>query len=55
MRSRGARWLAEAGFRVVAAVPDLPLMVVVDQRVTWWTFIPEHRPGTPAELGAVDY
>lgn len=47
-----SRWLTGAGMRVVRAVADLQQPVIVDDRpVTWWTLIPKHRPGQPAELG----
>ncbi|MEC3979295.1 phosphotransferase family protein [Amycolatopsis sp. H20-H5] len=50
-----SHWLtAEAGIRVVQAVPGLPQPVVIEDRpVTWWTLIPKHRSGSPAELGTL--
>jgi hypothetical protein len=47
-----SRWLAEAGLPVVTALDGVrqPTMVG-DWPVTWWRLLPEHRPGTPAELG----
>ncbi len=49
-----SRWLTQCGLTVVQAVADVPQPIVVgDRPVTWWRLLPEHRPATPAELGAV--
>jgi aminoglycoside phosphotransferase len=51
---RVSRWLNSSGIPTVEAVSELPQPIVVDGRpVTWWHFIPDHRPATPAELGAM--
>ncbi|MGY1929522.1 phosphotransferase enzyme family protein [Nocardia gipuzkoensis] len=51
---RVSRWLNSSGIPTVEAVSELPQPIVVDDRpVTWWHLIPEHRPATPAELGAM--
>jgi Ser/Thr protein kinase RdoA (MazF antagonist) len=51
---RASHWLAEAGISVVRALDDLDQPTVVgDRPVTWWVRLPDHRPATPAELGAV--
>lgn len=51
---RIARWLSDHGIAVTQPLPDVrqPTMVG-DRPVTWWLALPSHRPGTPAELGAV--
>ncbi|MBB4675278.1 phosphotransferase family protein [Crossiella cryophila] len=50
---RTARWLAAQGIPVVR-VADLEQPILVGEHVvTWWAKLPEHRPATPAELGAV--
>ncbi|MEV4129186.1 aminoglycoside phosphotransferase family protein [Nocardia sp. NPDC049707] len=50
---RVSKWLNGSGIPTVAAVSELPQPIVVDDRpVTWWHLIPDHRPATPAELGA---
>lgn len=51
---RIARWLYDHGIAVTHPLPDVrqPTMVS-DRPVTWWFALPPHRPGTPAELGAV--
>lgn len=51
---RVSRWLNSSGIPTVEAVSELPQPIVADDRpVTWWHLIPEHRPATPAELGAM--
>lgn len=51
---RVARWLADVGLPVIQLFPDISQPTVVQDRpVTWWVLLPEHRPATPAELGAV--
>jgi aminoglycoside phosphotransferase (APT) family kinase protein len=51
---RVSRWLTEVDLPVVQLLPDVPQPTVVEDRpVTWWVLLPEHRPATPAELGAV--
>lgn len=50
---RVSRWLNASGILAVEAVTTLPQPIVVEDRpVTWWHLIPDHRPATPAELGA---
>ncbi|MFJ9782589.1 phosphotransferase family protein [Amycolatopsis sp. NPDC101161] len=49
-----SQWLTECGLTVVRAIDAVTQPVVVNERpVTWWKLLPEHRPATPAELGAV--
>jgi hypothetical protein len=49
-----SRWLTDSGIPVVQTLTDTPQPVVVNGRpVTWWRWLPAHRPATPAELGAV--
>ncbi|WP_026197874.1 phosphotransferase family protein [Sciscionella marina] len=49
-----ARWLSGAGLAVVRALDDVPQPTMVGTRpVTWWEQLPEHRPATTEELGAV--
>lgn len=49
-----ARWLAESGMAVVTALDGVPQPTMVGTRpVTWWEQLPQHRPATPGELGAV--
>ncbi|WP_280483891.1 aminoglycoside phosphotransferase family protein [Nocardia farcinica] len=49
-----SQWLNSSGIPTVEAVSELPQPIVVDDRpVTWWHLIPDHRPATPAELGAM--
>lgn len=49
-----SQWPTKAGLPVVQALGAFPQPVVINGRpVTWWTQLPEHRPATPAELGAV--
>ncbi|WP_159929006.1 MULTISPECIES: phosphotransferase enzyme family protein [Nocardia] len=51
---RVSRWLNSSGIPTVEAVSELLQPIVVDDRpVTWWHLIPDHRPATPAELGAM--
>jgi aminoglycoside phosphotransferase (APT) family kinase protein len=51
---RVSRWLADLGVSVTRVVSGLTQPVMVDDRpITWWVLLPEHRPGTPAELGEV--
>lgn len=51
---RVSQWLNSSGIPTVEAASELPQPIVVDDRpVTWWHLIPDHRPATPAELGAV--
>ncbi|WP_280447105.1 phosphotransferase enzyme family protein [Nocardia brasiliensis] len=51
---RVSLWLNSAGIPTVESVTELPQPIVVDDRpVTWWRWIPDHRPATPAELGAM--
>lgn len=51
---RVSRWLNSSGIPTVDAISGLPQPIVVDDRpVTWWHFIPDHRPATPAELGVM--
>ena len=48
-----ARWLRDAGIRVVTALGGVSQPTLVDDvPVTWWNYIPSHRHATPAELGA---
>ncbi|MEV3965140.1 aminoglycoside phosphotransferase family protein [Nocardia sp. NPDC050193] len=50
---RVSHWLNQSGIPVVHAVDTLPQPIVIDGHpVTWWRLIPDHRPATPAELGA---
>ncbi|WP_245547373.1 aminoglycoside phosphotransferase family protein [Nocardia brevicatena] len=50
---RISQWLNRAGVPTVEAEESLVQPIVIDDRpVTWWRFIPDHRPATPAELGA---
>ncbi|WP_280454455.1 phosphotransferase enzyme family protein [Nocardia brasiliensis] len=50
---RISRWLNESGIPTVEAETSLPQPIVIaDRPVTWWRLIPDHRPSTPAELGA---
>lgn len=49
-----SRWLASSGISVVAALDDVAQPTMVGERpVTWWHQLPEHRPATTGELGAV--
>ncbi|UGT43405.1 aminoglycoside phosphotransferase family protein [Nocardia yamanashiensis] len=49
-----SRWLNSSGIPTVEPNPDLPQPIVIDARpVTWWRWIPDHRPATPAELGTM--
>ncbi|HEY3690491.1 MAG TPA: aminoglycoside phosphotransferase family protein [Pseudonocardiaceae bacterium] len=49
-----ARWLASVNINVVKPADVLPQPTVVGTRpVTWWERIPDHRPATTGELGAV--
>ncbi|MCP2297584.1 Phosphotransferase enzyme family protein [Nocardia amikacinitolerans] len=51
---RISRWLNECGIATVESVAGLKQPVIVAERpVTWWRLIPEHRPSTPGELGAM--
>ncbi|WP_433521560.1 phosphotransferase enzyme family protein [Nocardia pseudovaccinii] len=51
---RVSQWLNSSGIPTVETVSELPQPIVVDDRpVTWWRLIPDHRPATPAELGAM--
>ncbi|MFI6958504.1 phosphotransferase enzyme family protein [Nocardia sp. NPDC050408] len=51
---RVSQWLNSSGIPTVETVSELPQPIVVDDRpVTWWHLIPNHRPATPAELGAM--
>ncbi|MDQ4020441.1 MAG: aminoglycoside phosphotransferase family protein [Actinomycetota bacterium] len=51
---RVSRWLTTAGLPVVHVLNDVPQPTMINDRpVTWWKFLPEHRPATPGELGAV--
>jgi aminoglycoside phosphotransferase len=51
---RVSQWLNGSGIPAVQTASWLPQPIVVDERpVTWWRLIPQHRPATPAELGAV--
>ncbi|NKY55234.1 phosphotransferase enzyme family protein [Nocardia flavorosea] len=48
-----SRWLNVSGIPTVEASESRYRPTVVDNRpVTWWRLIPDHRPSTPAELGA---
>ncbi|WP_016700651.1 phosphotransferase enzyme family protein, partial [Actinoalloteichus spitiensis] len=50
---RASRWLADRGVPVVRTVDGVEQPTSVGGRpVTWWVRLPEHRPATPAELGA---
>ncbi|MFC3960718.1 phosphotransferase enzyme family protein [Nocardia jiangsuensis] len=50
---RVSQWLNASGIPTVEAMTTLPQPIVVEDRpVTWWHLIPDHRPATPAELGA---
>lgn len=49
-----SRWLSESGLPVVKALDDVPQPTMVGTRpVTWWELLPDHRPATTGELGAV--
>src|SRR5699024_3831441 len=49
-----SRWLTEAGVPTARALSDLPQPTLVDEHpVTWWEYVPDHRHGTTAELGAL--
>ncbi|WP_063632280.1 phosphotransferase enzyme family protein [Nocardia brasiliensis] len=51
---RISQWLNNSGIPTVESVPSLPHPIVVaDRPVTWWRLIPDHRPSTPGELGAM--
>ncbi|WP_433194004.1 phosphotransferase enzyme family protein [Nocardia sp. CA-107356] len=51
---RVSQWLNSSGIPTVETVSELSQPIVVDDRpVTWWRLIPDHRPATPAELGAM--
>lgn len=51
---QASRWLVDAGIPVVRAIDTIDQPTVVGHRpVTWWVQLPDHRPATPAELGAV--
>ncbi|MEV6557951.1 aminoglycoside phosphotransferase family protein [Nocardia sp. NPDC051756] len=51
---RVSQWLNDSGIPTVEAETSLTQPVVVDDRpVTWWRLIPDHRPSTPGELGAM--
>ncbi|MEU2178640.1 aminoglycoside phosphotransferase family protein [Nocardia sp. NPDC019219] len=51
---RVSQWLNSCGIPTVKAVSELAQPILVDDRpVTWWHLIPDHRPATPAELGAM--
>ncbi|MGQ4599364.1 phosphotransferase [Nocardia sp. R6R-6] len=51
---RVSQWLNSSGIPTVEVVAELPQPIVVgDRPVTWWHLIPDHRPATPAELGAM--
>lgn len=48
-----SHWLNHSRIPAVEAVEVLPQPIVIDDHpVTWWQLIPDHRPATPAELGA---
>ncbi|WP_245734113.1 phosphotransferase enzyme family protein [Lentzea jiangxiensis] len=45
-------WLKRCLFPAVRLVPTLLQPTMIDGRpVTWWNFLPKHRPATTAELG----
>ncbi|GAA2028915.1 aminoglycoside phosphotransferase family protein [Catenulispora yoronensis] len=49
-----SRWLNAAGVAAVSAVGDIQQPIICRNRpVTFWTEIPRHRPGYPAEIAAV--
>ena len=49
-----SRWLNDNGLPAVRLINGVDQPTVIDGRpVTWWALIPQHRPATPAELGAV--
>ncbi|WP_410659550.1 phosphotransferase [Amycolatopsis sp. lyj-112] len=49
-----SRWLETAGIPATQAIADLPQNVLVDDRpITWWKFLPSHRPATPSDLGRI--
>jgi aminoglycoside phosphotransferase (APT) family kinase protein len=49
-----SRWLATSDIPVVEALDGVPQPTMAGSRpVTWWAELPEHRPATTAELGAV--
>ncbi|WP_069166809.1 phosphotransferase enzyme family protein [Nocardia altamirensis] len=51
---RISQWLNNSGIPTVEAMSALRQPVVVaDRPVTWWRLIPDHRPSTPAEMGAM--
>ncbi|MET8779490.1 aminoglycoside phosphotransferase family protein [Nocardia sp. NPDC004654] len=51
---RVSQWLNESGIPAVESVADLRQPVIAaDRPVTWWRRIPDHRPSTPGELGAM--
>lgn len=48
-----SKWLNASGIPTVEAVESLAQPLIIDDcSVTWWRLIPDHRPATPAELGA---
>ncbi|MGW0179911.1 phosphotransferase family protein [Nocardia sp. NPDC003345] len=48
-----SRWLNVSNIPTVEAVESLAQPLIIDDcPVTWWRLIPDHRPATPAELGA---
>ncbi|WP_068043496.1 aminoglycoside phosphotransferase family protein [Nocardia speluncae] len=50
---RISHWLNHSGIPAVHTVETLPQPIVIDDHpVTWWQLIADHRPATPAELGA---
>lgn len=49
-----SRWLNSNGLPAARLIEGVKQPTVAEGRpVTWWALIPEHRPATPAELGAV--
>ncbi|WP_107660508.1 phosphotransferase enzyme family protein [Nocardia suismassiliense] len=51
---RISHWLNASGIPTVEAETSLTQPVIVaDRPVTWWRLIPDHRPSTPSELGAM--
>lgn len=51
---RVSRWLASVDVPAVVALPDVDQPVLIDgSAVTFWRELPEHRHGTPPEVGAI--
>lgn len=51
---RISQWLNDSGIPTVEAETLLTQPIIItDRPVTWWRLIPDHRPSTPGELGAM--